>query len=192
VVPAFANGSHAFGELASLTNQYIDRLDGWRTAVTSRQTAPRVNGADLMTALVGKREDQVQEFERAVAQTYEAIALRARVLVLEKIAAESSNPDRSLPHVERALRDGLSALAERQSQLAGLLDDLSAMQIDGSKLPVSFAGKRSIEVRSSFGRLARALHSTPDAIPLLTQSDQTVLELDAGAAGLSVVTPRSV
>ena len=144
-----------------------------------------------MAALVGKRDDQIQEFERSVAQTYEAIALRARVTVLEKIAAEFSNMDRSLPHVEQVLRGELSALADRQRQLVGLLDDLSAMQIDGSRVPLAMAGKRTISVRTSFGRLARALHAAPDGLPLLTESDRTVLELAPSPKGLAVITPAA-
>jgi hypothetical protein len=144
-----------------------------------------------MAALVGKRDDQIQEFERSVAQIYQAIALRARVTVLEKIAAEFSNMDRSLPHVEQVLRGELSALADRQRQLVGLLDDLSAMQIDGSRVPLAMAGKRTISVRTSFGRLARALHAAPDGLPLLTDSDRTVLELSPSPKGLAVITPAA-
>jgi hypothetical protein len=190
-MPAIAHAPHAFGELAALTNRHIERLDGWLETADKYGRSARVNGSDLMVGLVGKRDDQVQEFERSVAQTYEALALQARVAILEKIASEFSNPDRSLPHVEQILRGELSALADRQGQLAGLLDDLSAMQIDGSKVPVAFSGKRTIEVRSSFGRLARALHTAPDGLPLLTESDRTVLELAPGTKGLAVVSPAS-
>jgi hypothetical protein len=111
--------------------------------------------------------------------------------VLEKIAAEFSNMDRSLPHVEQVLRGELSALADRQRQLVGLLDDLSAMQIDGSRVPLAMAGKRTISVRTSFGRLARALHAAPDGLPLLTESDRTVLELAPSPKGLAVITPAA-
>lgn len=126
-----------------------------------------------------------------VAQTYVALALRARVVVLEKVAAEASNPDRSLPHVETVLRNELSALAERQTQLVGLLDDLSVLQIDSSRLPVSFAGQGTLGVRSSFGRLARALHAAPDSLPVLTDSDHTVLELAPSRGGASIVAPSA-
>lgn len=190
-LPAISSASHAFADLASLTNKHLERLDGWLEVAAKHESSGRVNGSELMTALVGKRDDQVQEFERSVAQTYEAIALRARVVVLEKIAAEFSNPDRSLPHVENLLRGELSGLATRQTQLLGLLDDLSAMQIDGTKVPIAVAGKRTLGMRTSFGRLARALHAAPDALPLLTESDRTVLELAPTSEGLSVITPAA-
>ena len=190
-LPAISSASHAFADLASLTNKHTERLDGWLAAAARHEGSGRVNGSELMAALVGKRDDQIQEFERSVAQTYQAIALRARVTVLEKIAAEFSNMDRSLPHVEQVLRGELSALADRQRQLVGLLDDLSAMQIDGSRVPLAMAGKRTISVRTSFGRLARALHAAPDGLPLLTESDRTVLELAPSPEGLAVITPAA-
>jgi len=190
-LPAISSASHAFADLASLTNKHTERLDGWLAVAARHEGSGRVNGSELMAALVGKRDDQIQEFERSVAQTYQAIALRARVTVLEKIAAEFSNMDRSLPHVEQVLRDELSALADRQRQLVGLLDDLSAMQIDGSRVPLAMAGKRTISVRTSFGRLARALHAAPDGLPLLTESDRTVLELAPSPNGLAVITPAA-
>jgi hypothetical protein len=190
-LPAIASAGHAFGDLASLTNRHIEQLDGWLEVAVRLERSARVNASDLMTSLIGKPENQIQEFERAVAQTYEALALRARVVVLEKVAAEFSNPGRSLAHVEEVLRTELAALADRQAQLVGLLDDLSAMQIDGSKVPLAIAGKRAIGVRTSFGRLARALHSTPDGLPLLTQEDRTVLELTPGTRGLAINTPAT-
>ena len=190
-LPAISSASHAFADLASLTNKHTERLDGWLAATARHEGSGRVNGSELMAALVGKRDDQIQEFERSVAQTYQAIALRARVTVLEKIAAEFSNMDRSLPHVEQVLRGELSALADRQRQLVGLLDDLSAMPIDGSRVPLAMAGKRTISVRTSFGRLARALHAAPDGLPLLTESDRTVLELAPSPKGLAVITPAA-
>ncbi|MCH6470674.1 hypothetical protein [Sinomonas terrae] len=190
-LPDFSSASHAFGELAQLTSEQVERLDGWLEVVAKHEGADQVNGPQLMTALVGKREDQIEEFERSVAQTYEALALSARVVVLEKIAAEFSNPGLSLPHVEHVLRDELSALSNRQNQLVGLLDDLSAMKIDGGRLPNPVAVKRILSARTSFGRLARALHAAPDGLPLLTESDQTVLELKPTAKGLSVISPAS-
>ena len=151
--------------------------------------AERVYGPELLIALVGKRDNPMREFERIVAQTYEGLALRARVTVLEKVAAEYSNPDRSLPHVESLLSNELGQIADRQSQLVGLLDDLSVLRLDSSKVPVTFAGKGTLEARTTFSRLARALHALPDGIPVLTDSDQTVLELTPGTGGLSVATP---
>ena len=188
-IPSISSAAHAFGELDALTNSYIDRLDRWLDVAEKYAGAERVYAPELLTALVGRRDRPTSEFERMVGQTYEALALRARVVVLEKVAAEFSNPDRSLPHVEGVLRDELAGIAERQSQLVGLLDDLSVMQIDSSKVPVTFAGKGTLGARTSFGRLARALHVTPDGLPVLTDSDQTVLELAPATGGLSVVTP---
>lgn len=188
-IPSISSAAHAFGELDTLTNSYIDRLDRWLEVAEKYAGAERVYAPELMTALVGKRDKPISEFERMVGQTYEALALRARVVVLEKIAAEFSNPDRSLPHVENVLRDELAGFAERQSQLVGLLDDLSVMQTDSSKVPVAFAGKGTLGARTSFSRLARALHVAPDGLPVLTDSDRTVLELAPSAGGLSVVTP---
>src|SRR5690606_37303422 len=124
-------------------------------------------------------------------QTYEALALRARVVVLEKVAAEASNPDRSLPHVEKVLRNELSALAERQTQLVGLLDDLNVLQMDSSRIPIAFAGQGTLGARTSFGRLSRALHATPDSLPVLTDSDHTVLELAPTGDGASVMAPSA-
>ena len=190
-LPAIAIAGSSFADLATLSNRRIEQLDGWLSASARFEGASRVNGSELMSSLMGKSEHLVQDFERAVAQTYEVLALRARVVVLEKIAAEFSNPGRSLAHVESVLRTELSALGQRQAQLVGLLDDLSAMQIDGSKVPISISGKRTIEVRTSFGRLARAFHSAPDSIPLLTSEDRTVIELDRNANGFGVVSPSS-
>lgn len=188
-IPSISPAAHAFGALDGLTNTYIDRLDRWLEIADKHQGSDRVYAPDLMKALVDKRDNPAREFEQMVAKTYQALALRARVVVLEKIAAEFSNGDRSLPHVENVLRDELSVLADRQSQLVGLLDDLNVLQIDASKVPIPFAGKGTIGARTSFGRLARALHAAPDSLPLLTASDQTVLELAPTAEGLAVIAP---
>lgn len=190
-IPSISSAAHAFGELDTLTNTYIRRLDKWQDVVDKHRGDDRVYGPELMKGLVGKRDHQVQEFQQMVAQTYEALALRARVVVLEKVAAEFTNGDRSLPHVENVLRDELSVLAERQTQLVGLLDDLNVLQIDSSKVPVAFAGKGTLSARTSFGRLARALHALPDSLPILTDSDQSVLELAPGADGLAVMAPAT-
>lgn len=188
-IPSISSAAHAFGDLDTLTNTYINRLDRWLEISAKHQGSDRVYAPDLMRALVGRRDHQAQEFEQMVAQTYQALALRARVVVLEKVAAEFSNGDRSLPHVENVLRGELSVLADRQTQLVGLLDDLNVLHIDSSKVPIAFAGKGTIGARTSFGRLARALHTTPDSLPLLTESDQTVLELAPTAGGLAVIAP---
>lgn len=190
-MPGISPAAHAFGELDTLTNRYLARLDRWLDVAATHARSERVYTPDLLAALVGKRESPTREFERNVAQTYEALALRARVIVLEKVAAEHSNPDRSLTHVESVLRGELATIAERQAQLVGLLDDLSVMQIDASKVPVAFAGKGTLEARTTFARLARALHASPDAVPVLDDSDQTVLELSPSSGGLSVVAPAS-
>lgn len=189
-IPSISSAAHAFGDLDSLTNSYIDQLDRWTAVAERHARAERVYAPELLTALVGKREDPVGYFEQRVSLTYEALALRARVVLLEKVAAEFSNPDRSLPHIESVLRDELSAIAERHTQLEGLLDDLSVMQLDSSKVPIAFAGKGTLAARTSFSRLARALHATPDSLPVLTDSDQTMLELAPSSEGLSVMTPR--
>ena len=190
-IPAISSAAHAFGELDTLTNSYIDRLDRWRHVTQRYAGEERVYGPELLVALIGKRDNPMREFERIVAQTYEGLALRARVTVLEKVAAEYSNPDRSLPHVENLLSNELGHIAERQAQLVGLLDDLSVLRIDSSKVPVAFAGKGTLEARTTFSRLARALHALPDGIPVLTASDQTVLELAPSAEGLSVAVPAT-
>ncbi|GAA2535852.1 hypothetical protein GCM10009860_15370 [Microbacterium mitrae] len=190
-IPSISSAPHAFGELDTLTNTYIDRLGRWRDAVAKHEGSDRVYTQDLMTALVGKKDNPIQEFERMVVQTYEALALRARVVVLEKIATEFSNADRSLPHVESVLRDELSLLADHQAGLVGLLDDLNVVQIDSSRVPIAFAGKGTLNARTSFGRLSRALHAAPDSLPMLTSADQTVLELSPSRAGFDVVVPQT-
>jgi hypothetical protein len=190
-IPAISSAAHAFGELDTLTNSYVDRLDQWTDVTRKYADAERVYGPDLLVELVGKRDNPMREFERIVAQTYEGLALRARVTVLEKVAAEYSNPDRSLPHVESVLSNELGQIADRQVQLVRLLDDLSVLRLDSSKVPVAFAGRGTLEARTTFSRLARALHALPDGIPVLTDSDQTVLELTPGTGGLSVAAPGS-
>ncbi|NUJ88818.1 hypothetical protein HOW07_12455 [Plantibacter sp. MCCC 1A11337] len=190
-IPSISSAAHAFGDLDTLTNSYIDRLERWLGVAKLHQSLERVYAPDLMKALVGSRENQTQAFEQMVAQTYEALALRARVTVLEKIAAEFSNGDRSLPHVERVLRHELSILAAHQDQLVTLLDDLNVLQIDSSRVPIAFAGSRTLGARTSFARLARALHATPDSPPLLSEADQTVLELSPSPEGLSIISPTA-
>lgn len=188
-IPSISSAAHAFGDLDTLTNINVDRLDRWLEVAHKYAGHDRVYAPELMSALVGKSDNPTRQFERLVAQTYESLALRARVAVLEKIAAEFSNPDRSLPHVERVLRDELSSIAERQGQLVGLLDDLSVMQIDASPVPVTFAGKSALGIRTTFSRLARGLHAMPEAIPVLNESEQTVLELAPGPDGMSIISP---
>lgn len=190
-IPSISSAAHAFGDLDTLTHDYTSRLDRWVGVVAKYADADRVYAPELLTSLVGKRDNPTAEFERLVAQTYEALALRARVTVLEKVAAEFSNPNRSLPHVESVLRSELSTISDRQAHLVGLIDDLSVMQIDSSKVPVAFAGKGTLTARTSFSRLARALHSTPDGLPVLNDADQTVLELEPGSGSLSVLAPTA-
>ena len=190
-IPSISSAAHAFGELDTLTNTYVARLDRWVEVAQRYQGLDRVFAPDLLVSLVDTREHPVEVFEQQVAQTYDALALRARVLVLEKVAAEFSNQDRSLAHVENVLSGELSSLAEQQSHLVRLLDDLNVMQIDSSRVPVAFAGKGALAARTTFARLSRALHATPDGLPLLTDSDQTALDLAPTADGLSVITPGS-
>lgn len=188
-IPSISSAAHAFGDLDTLTNSYIDRLDRWLNVAEKNAGADRVYAPELLTALVNRRDNPARDFGQMVARTYEALALRARVVVLEKIAAEFSNPDRSLPHVESVLRGELAAISDRQAQLVGLLDDISVLQIDSSRVPVTFAGKGTLGARTTFSRLARALHAAPEGLPLLTDSDQSVLDLAPVSEGLSVVMP---
>jgi hypothetical protein len=188
-IPAISSAAHAFGALDALANSYEDRLDRWLDVVAKYEGVDRVYAPELLVALVGKRDDPMREFERIVAQMYEGFSLRARIAVLERVAAEHANPDRSLLSVEGVLRDELGRIAARQVQLVGLLDDLSVLQIDASRILIAFAGKGTLEARTTFSRLARALHTLPDGIPVLTDSDQTVLELTPNRGGLSVAAP---
>jgi len=188
-LPYFAGASHAFGQLAQLTNKHVERLDRWLEVAASHSSDSHVPGGRLLNELIGKRDNQIDAFQQAVAQTYETLALRARIVVLEKIAAELSSPGRSLPHVEHALRTELQGLSERQGQLVALMDDLNALQIQGGRLPNPAAVNRAFAARTGFGRLARALHAAPDSLPLLTESDQTMLELAPTSQGLSVIAP---
>jgi len=189
-LPAIASAGYAFGELASLTNRRIEQLDEWLNVASDFAHLDKVDGQRLLTALVGKSDDQVLEFERGVAQTYEAVALRAQVVVLENVAAEFSNPNRSLVHVEQVLRSELAELASRQSQLGALLDDLSAMPATDYVVSKR-SEKRKITMRTSFGRLARALHTAPDSLPMVTHDDRMVLDLAPTGSGLAVVPPPS-
>ena len=66
-----------------------------------------------------------------------------------------------------------------------------AARLGVTLVPLAMAGKRTISVRTSFGRLARALHAAPDGLPLLTESDRTVLELAPRPKGLAVITPAA-
>lgn len=190
-IPSISSASHAFGELDALTNSYISRLGRWIDSVAKHADADRVYAPDLLKELVGKRDDPTGDFERKVTQTYESLALRARVVVLEKVAAEFSNPNRSLPHIESLLRSELSDIAEQQARLVRLLEDLSVMRLDSSKVPVAFAGKGTLTARTSFSRMSRALHSAPDGVPILSESDQTVLELEPSSSGMTVVKPMA-
>lgn len=188
-IPSISSAAHAFGDLDTLTNSYIAQLDRWTESVAVHENSERVYAPDLLKALVGKRDNPLAHFETMVARTYEALALRARVVVLEKVAAEFSNGDRSLPHVEAILREELRSLANRQTQLTDLLDDLAVLPTDASKAPIAFAGKGTLAARTSFSRLSRALHSAPDSVPLLTSSDHSIIELAPSASGFDVLTP---
>ena len=188
-IPSISSAAHAFGELDTLTNSYINRLSRWSHVAAKNANADRVYAPDLLKELVGKRDNPVIDFERMVAQTYEALALRARVVVMEKVASEFTNPNRSLTHVESLLRSELSDPADHRTQLVRLLEDLSVMQLESSAVPVACAGKGTLTARTSFSRMARVLNSAPDGIPLLSESDQTVLELEPASGGMKVVKP---
>lgn len=190
-MPPIAGAAHAFGELASLTNKHVERLDGWSAIAEKHLGADRVNAAALLVGLVGRKDNPIKELERLVAQTYQTLALRARVIILEKVAAEFANPTKSMPHVEEVLRGELSAITDRQTQLVTLLDDLNVMQIDGSKLPVKFAGNRTLSLRTSVSRLTRAVHEAPPSLPMLSESDHTILELAPSERGLDVLKPTA-
>lgn len=188
-IPAISSASQAFGDLDRLTNTYIGRLDHWLQVVHDYQQSGHVYGPELMNRLVNKRDNQTAAFELMIAQTYEALGIKARVSVLEKVAAEFTNPNQSLSHIENRLNLELNEIAQRQSQLVNLLDDLSVLPIDSSKVPVRFAGKGTLNTKIGFARLARALHSSPNSLPVLNESDQTILELKPVSKGLSVVKP---
>lgn len=188
-IPSISSAAHAFGELDTLASSYTSRLGRWSDTVAKHADAERVYAPDLMKDLVGKRNDPTRDFEQMVAQTYEALALRARLVVLEKVAAEFSNPNRSLTHVEAVLRSELTDIAEQQARLVRLLEDLSVMQLDSSKVPVTFAGKGTLTARTSFSRLSRLLHSAPNGIPILSESDQTVIELEPVSGGMNIIKP---
>ena len=107
-IPKISSAPAAFGDLNTLANRWGERLVRWTETVQQYSHKDRVYGPELMLALTGEKEHAEQALENMVAQTYEALALRARVVVLEKVAAESENQNRSLPHVEAALRAELS------------------------------------------------------------------------------------
>ena len=189
-IPKISSAPAAFGDLNTLANRWGERLVRWTETVQQYSHKDCVYGPELMLALTGEKEHAEQAFENMVAQTYEALALRARVVVLEKVAAESENQNRSLPHVEAALRAELSDIAAQQTQLTELIDDLSAMPLDSSKLPVHVAGRGMINTRTSFARLSKALHSTPSALPILDQFDRMILDAAPTSDGLSIITPE--
>lgn len=188
-IPAISSASQAFGDLDRLANTYVSRLDHWLQVVHDYQHSDHVYGPELMNRLVNKRENQAATFELMIAQTYEALGIKARVSVLEKVAAEFTNPNQSLDHIENRLNSELNGIATRQSQLVGLLDDLSILPIDSSRVPIKFAGKGALDIKIGFARLTKALHSSPDSLPMLTESDQTILELAPIPKGLSIVKP---
>ena len=189
-IPKISSAPAAFGDLNTLANRWGERLVRWTETVQQYSHKDRVYGPELMLALTGEKEHAEQALENMVAQTYEALALRARVVVLEKVAAESENQNRSLPHVEAALRAELSDIAAQQTQLTELIDDLSAMPLDSSRLPVHVAGRGMINTRTSFARLSKALHSTPSALPILDQFDRMILDAAPTSDGLSIITPE--
>lgn len=191
-LPQFSSASYSFGELESLTNMYVTRFDRWREIGEKYSHSDHVYGPELLEALTNERENQAEVFERMVIQTYEALSLRAEVVVLEKVATELSNPNHSLAHVENVLHQELGSIALRQTQLSELMEDLSLLPLDSTKIPFGrFAGKKMISAHTTFSKLSKALHAAPDSLPILTESDQTVLDLKPAADGLSIVRPDS-
>ena len=189
-LPAFSNAPHAFGELAQLTNRRIESLERWQDVVSDYMSNDKAVGAgELLEALVGGNETSLQEFERQVVQTYEVLALRARVVILEKIASEIHNPNQSLPYVQTLLENELGKIASRQTELVKVVTDLNTLQIKDGFLRVGSFGTQTAGASASFGRLAKALHAQPDALPLLTHSGQLVLDMAETPDGLSILKP---
>lgn len=189
-IPVFSSASHAFGELETLTTQYNNRLDRWTDNVKKYSKKSRVNSKELLTSLTKEKEGSIQTFETMLIRTYEALSLRAQVIVLEKIAAESLNKNRSLFKVEQVLHSELSDIAQRQQQLVELVDDLNALPLDSSKIPVvAFAMRKTIDMRTDLAKMAKALHQAPDALPVLNSSDQMVLDMEATTQGFSIKKP---
>lgn len=185
-MPSISSASYVFGQLDVLTNQYAEKLDIWSEVIEKYRDSEHVYGPVLMGQLIGENENQIQEFERLASQAYEAFALRSRVYVLEGAVAEFSNPDKTLREVEKSIQGELRRMASKQSQLVDVIDNLNVMSIDSSSLPVRYAGKRSLSIRSSFAKLARALHAAPDALPVLTDNEQGILELESSNDGFTV------
>ena len=161
-IPKISSAPAAFGDLNTLANRWGERLVRWTETVQQYSHKDRVYGPELMLALTGEKEHAEQALENMVAQTYEALALRAE----------------------------LSDIAAQQTQLTELIDDLSAMPLDSSRLPVHVAGRGMINTRTSFARLSKALHSTPSALPILDQFDRMILDAAPTSDGLSIITPE--
>lgn len=191
-LPVISNAPHAFGELAQLANLRIETLEHWQNVVQDYSSKDKtVNAAKLLEALVSKSDNPLQEFERQVVQTYEVLAIRARTVVLEKIAAEINNPNQSLPHVKKLLENEFSEIANMQSGLVGLLADLNTLQINDGSLRVNPFGKQTAGARVTFGRLAKALYTQPDVLPMFTRSGQLVLDMAETPSGLSILKPHA-
>lgn len=190
-IPVMSPASSAFGDLNRLANRYIEQLERWNETVSKYSKESHVYGPDLMAELTGNKEQSISSFECLVYQTYETLALRARTVILEKVAAEAENDRRSLPHVEAALHDELSEIALRQQQLVDIVDALNIMQIDSIKIPVRVAGKSSLNMHTSFARLAKALHEAPTALPVLDSFDHAVLDVDLSGNNLTVLEPSN-
>lgn len=188
-IPNISAASHAFGELAILANQSIEKLNQWSHAVDRYSQSTHVNGAELLNELVGQGNDPLSEFEIQSTQIYRTLALRARTVVLEKIAAEQDNEGQSLSHVEAALHQELKMFASAQEQLMSVVDEISVMPVGLTKLPVEISGKKTQEMRTRFFRLARALHSEPEALPILDESDRIVLDLASTQQGFDIMEP---
>lgn len=189
-IPSMSTAPYAFGKLDELYTIYSERLDKWSDLTKRYAKQSHINSSDLLKDLIGASNDPLYDFERAVEQTYYAFALRARIILLEKIATEQNNANRSLVRVESILRDELNSVAQRQEQLASALEQLSFLPVGAAKFPVEVSGKKTSALRSSFFKLTCALHSQPSALPVLDNSDRTILELATNEQGLEIVNPQ--
>ncbi|WP_085347251.1 hypothetical protein [Bifidobacterium adolescentis] len=181
---------YAFGKLEELFVLYGERLDKWSDIAEHYSKQSHVNSSDLLKELTNSSENSLYDFECAVEQTYQTFALRARIILLEKVAAEQNNASRSLAHVETILRSELDSIAQRQEQLVHTLESLSFLPVGAAKFPVEMSGKKTSALRSSFFKLTCALHSQPAALPVLDNSDHAILELAPNKQGLEIINPQ--
>ncbi|MCT6790196.1 hypothetical protein JMJ98_08460 [Bifidobacterium adolescentis] len=189
-IPSMSTAPYAFGKLEELFVLYGERLDKWSDIAEHYSKQSHVNSSDLLKELTNSSENSLYDFECAVEQTYQTFALRARIILLEKVAAEQNNASRSLAHVETILRSELDSIAQRQEQLVHTLESLSFLPVGAAKFPVEMSGKKTSALRSSFFKLTCALHSQPAALPVLDNSDHAILELAPNKQGLEIINPQ--